>query len=127
MAQKLFLSVETVKWYNKQIFSELRVNSRAQAAAFARQSSLLELPATLPGKEKIHPWHNLPLRLKSLLGREKEIDRIKRWLSPALLQANALQKKVRLVTLTGPGGVGRLAWQFGLPSIWWINFQTAPG
>ncbi len=132
IAQKLFLSVETVKWYNKQIFSKLGVNSRAQAAAFARQSSLLELPATLPGKEKIHPSHNLPLQLKSLLGREKEIDRIKRWLSPALLQANAgLQKKVRLVTLTGPGGVGktRLAIQTALDLVdkfpdgaWLIDF-----
>jgi predicted ATPase/DNA-binding CsgD family transcriptional regulator len=108
IAQMLFLSVNTVKWYNKQIFSKLGVNSRAQAASLARQSFLLAAPATLPGKDEIRPQHNLSLQLTSFLGREKEIDRIKRWLSPTAQPANIdPQKWVRLVTLTGPGGVGK--------------------
>lgn len=40
--------------------------------------------------------HNLPLQLTSFLGREREIAQIKQWM-----------KESRLVTLTGPGGVGK--------------------
>jgi predicted ATPase/DNA-binding CsgD family transcriptional regulator len=132
IAQKLFLSVNTVKWYNKQIFSKLGVNSRTQAASLARQSSLLESPETLPGKDEFRAQHNLPLQLTSFLGRGTEIDRIKRWLAPTTLQAIVdPQKKVRLVTLTGPGGVGktRLAIQTTLDlvekypdGIWLVDF-----
>ncbi len=132
IAQKLFISVNTVKWYNKQIFSKLGVNSRTQAASLARQSSPLESPMTLPGKDEIRAQHNLPLQLTSFLGREKETDRIKRWLAPTTQQTSVgPQKGVRLVTLTGPGGVGktRLAIQTTLDlvgkypdGIWLIDF-----
>ena len=36
IAQKLVLSLETVKWYNKQIYSKLGVHNRTQAVACAR-------------------------------------------------------------------------------------------
>ncbi|MDD2921722.1 MAG: LuxR C-terminal-related transcriptional regulator [Anaerolineales bacterium] len=41
IALELRLSVETVKWYNKQIFSKLNVCSRTQAIAKAREHGLL--------------------------------------------------------------------------------------
>jgi predicted ATPase/DNA-binding CsgD family transcriptional regulator len=40
-AQKLFLSVGTIRWYLKQIYSKLRVHSRTQAIARARELKLL--------------------------------------------------------------------------------------
>ena len=132
IAQKLFLSINTVKWYNKQIFSKLGVNSRTQATSLARQSSLLESPATFLGRDEIRPQHNLPLQLTSFLGREQEIDRIKRLFSPTTQKASIDPVKgVQLVTLTGPGGVGktRLAIQTTLDlvgkypdGIWLIDF-----
>lgn len=41
IALELHLSVETVKWYNKQIFSKLDVRSRTQAIVKARELGLL--------------------------------------------------------------------------------------
>jgi predicted ATPase/DNA-binding CsgD family transcriptional regulator len=41
VAQKLFLSVATVRWYLKQIYSKLYVHSRTQAVARARELKLL--------------------------------------------------------------------------------------
>jgi predicted ATPase/transcriptional regulator with XRE-family HTH domain len=52
--------------------------------------------------------HNLPLQLTSFLGRELEVAQVVGLLSPASSQAPAgLEKRPRLVTLTGPGGVGK--------------------
>ena len=42
IAQKLYISLETVKWYNKQIYSKLDVHSRTQAVARAREMGLLD-------------------------------------------------------------------------------------
>ncbi len=57
IADELFLSLNTVKWYNRQIYSKLAVRNRTQAIAQARALGLLEvqeapapssLQATLP-------------------------------------------------------------------------------
>lgn len=42
IAQKLTLSLETIKWYNRQIYSKLNVSSRTQAVARARELDLLQ-------------------------------------------------------------------------------------
>jgi pimeloyl-ACP methyl ester carboxylesterase/DNA-binding CsgD family transcriptional regulator len=42
IADELFLSLNTVKWYNRQIYSKLRVRNRTQAIAQARALGLLE-------------------------------------------------------------------------------------
>ena len=109
IAQKLFLSDNTIKWYNKQIYSKLGVNSRTQAISLARNSSLLVASTILADEEEIHPQHNLPIQLTSFFGREKEIVRIKELLSPINLPKNSNEShsRVRLLTLTGPGGVGK--------------------
>ena len=41
IADKLFLSPGTVKWYNKQIYSKLAVNNRVQAINRANELGLL--------------------------------------------------------------------------------------
>jgi DNA-binding CsgD family transcriptional regulator len=45
IALELFLSLETIKWYNNQIYSKLGVNSRTQAVAKADQIGLFDRSA----------------------------------------------------------------------------------
>jgi predicted ATPase/DNA-binding CsgD family transcriptional regulator/Flp pilus assembly protein TadD len=107
IAHKLFLSIETVKWYNKQLFSKLGVSSRTQAAAAAREHKLLD-PATLQNSVDTLPPHNLPLQLSSFLGREQEIAEVVRLLTPTVRPSSTdLKTSARLITLTGAGGVGK--------------------
>ena len=96
IAQKLSLSLDTIKWYNKQLFSKLGVSSRTQAAATARQYGLLDMPAPSRAENKARSLHNLPHIPTSFIGRESELAEIKR-----LLQAS------HLVVLTGAGGSGK--------------------
>ena len=42
IADELFLSLNTVKWYNRQIYSKLGVKSRTQAIAYVKDLELLE-------------------------------------------------------------------------------------
>lgn len=42
IADELFLSLNTVKWYNRQIYSKLRVGNRIQALAQARTMGILD-------------------------------------------------------------------------------------
>jgi len=96
IGQQLFISAETVKWYNKQLFGKLGASSRTQAVTNARQQGLfddgleeMELPAA-PAK------HNLPAPVTTFIGRERQIAEVM-----------DLLDKARLVTLTGPGGTGK--------------------
>jgi DNA-binding CsgD family transcriptional regulator len=98
IAQELFLSLNTVKWYNRQIYSKLGVGNRRLAANRARNLGLLEVskeqgtfPA-MPGLAR----HNLPAQFASFVGREREMAEI--W---ELLQTT------RLLTLSGPPGTGK--------------------
>jgi predicted ATPase len=76
-------------------------------AAAARQSQLRRRPITITD-DKPANRHNLPLALASFLGRERECDSLQKHLA-----------EHRLVTLTGPGGVGktRLAIETARPLI----------
>ena len=96
IAQKLHLSPETVKWYNKQIFGKLGVNSRTAAVARAGDYRLLTEESPPPVETAEHAGHNLPAQWTSFVGRQAEIAEIK-----GLLRAE------RLVTLSGPGGTGK--------------------
>jgi predicted ATPase/DNA-binding CsgD family transcriptional regulator len=95
IAQELYLTLETIKWYNKQIYRKLGVNSRMQAAKLTAEQGLLEQESSAQHEEESRSG-NLPAQLTSFVGREKEIAEIKE-----LLKAN------RLVVLTGTGGSGK--------------------
>jgi len=104
IAQELYLSIETIKWYNVQLFMKLGVKNRTQAANKAAELNLLGSEHASPSQEKTPLAGNLPAQLTSYVGRKKEIGEIKE-----LLQNN------RLVVLTGAGGSGktRLALKVG--------------
>jgi non-specific serine/threonine protein kinase len=95
MADRLVIGVETVRWYIKQIYSKLDAHSRAEALATARRLGLLVGP-TYSTTEAADSRHNLPAQLTPFIGREREMNEIRRLLG-----------ETRLLTLTGPGGTGK--------------------
>lgn len=97
IAEETFLTVGTVKWYNRQIYSKLGVRNRTQATARAEELDLLRRPSDssqAAPASKVN--HNLPAPVTSFVGRHNEI---------AQLQAQL--RGSRLVTLTGPPGTGK--------------------
>jgi predicted ATPase/DNA-binding CsgD family transcriptional regulator len=94
IAAELFLSLNTIKWYNRQIYGKLGVTGRTQAIMHARIFGLLE-PVSAPGGQR-PPGHNLPARGAAFIGRRREITEV-----TALLRAHCL------VTLTGTAGIGK--------------------
>jgi predicted ATPase/DNA-binding CsgD family transcriptional regulator len=95
IANRLFLSLDTIKWYNKQIFGKLGVKNRTQAVKKAREYRLFETQQP-PDTEDKRALTNLPAPLNSFVGRENEITEIK-----------GLLETKRLVVLTGTGGSGK--------------------
>lgn len=99
IADALVITVDTVRWYSKQIYSKLGVHGRTEAVLRAGELGLLDgktaQPATNGSTIQLQR-HNLPAHLTNLLGREDELAAIGDLLSGC-----------RLVTLTGPGGVGK--------------------
>jgi predicted ATPase/DNA-binding CsgD family transcriptional regulator len=96
IAQRLMLSLETIKWYNRQIYSKLGVHNRTQAVASARAAGLLGSPTETLDSPAFTPRHNLPAQVTSFIGRQREIAEIQQLLSTS-----------RLLTLSGPPGTGK--------------------
>jgi predicted ATPase/DNA-binding CsgD family transcriptional regulator len=96
IAHELTLTLGTVKWYTRQIYNKLGVNSRTQAVARAQDVGLFDTKSTASAASEYQPRHNLPAQLTSFIGREQEIAEIK-----ALLSSH------RLLTLTGSPGTGK--------------------
>jgi predicted ATPase/DNA-binding CsgD family transcriptional regulator len=92
IADKLVVAPTTVKWYNRQIFNKLGVNSRHDAVKQAAALGLLN-------REKPRlPSHNLPTQLTPFVGRLHELDALGRLV---------LEPQTRLITLLAPGGMGK--------------------
>lgn len=93
--------------YSKLLQSELRVEpSKAIQELFYQISSGDRLAKAI----SIQPKHNLPAQQTSFIGREKELAQIGRMME---------DPHCRLITLTGPGGIGktRLALQVASASL----------
>src|SRR5690348_7841040 len=89
IADRLTLAVSSVKWYLRQVYSKLGVNSKQGALARAAELGLLAAPA---GPPPAPPQHNLPLQVTRFFGREDDIA-----------QLIARLAEHRLVTLAGAG------------------------
>jgi predicted ATPase/DNA-binding CsgD family transcriptional regulator len=92
IAEQLVVSVNTVKWYVRQIIAKLGVQNRRQAVERARGMGLLE------GGQKtmFMPQTKLPAEPTPFVGRLEELEEIKTQLMGT-----------HLLTLTGPGGIGK--------------------
>jgi predicted ATPase/DNA-binding CsgD family transcriptional regulator len=92
IGQRLFLSERTIEWHVEQILNRLGFTSRSQIAAWVGRTqtgTIVRVPrSTREG--------NLPAPLTSIVGRDRELARLKE-----LVAAN------RLVTVTGAGGTGK--------------------
>src|SRR5690349_18215304 len=88
IADELFLSLHTVKWYNRQIYNKLGIGSRTQAIACVHGSGLLE--GGLSKVLSLEANNNLPTQTPLFLGRSREIAEVKQLLPTS-----------RLLTLTG--------------------------
>src|SRR5262245_41842828 len=94
IADELYLSLNTVKWYNRRIYSKLGVNSRTQAIMHAKQFGVLENGvSTAP---QLAPRYNLPAPTTTFIGRSHE-----------LAEVAQLLRTRRLLTLIGTGGTGK--------------------
>lgn len=91
IADQLYLTLDTIKWYNRQIFQKLGVHSRTQAIALARGPGMPAGPLPIAK-------HNLPVQGTLFVGREPEL---------AAVQARLADPTCRLLTLLGPGGIGK--------------------
>ncbi len=70
IAAELFLSPNTVRWYNRQIYTKLGVGNRTQATAQARASGLLDTIDS-PASQPVHSSHP-----SSALERRKREQRV---------------------------------------------------
>ncbi|MBZ0298947.1 MAG: LuxR C-terminal-related transcriptional regulator [Anaerolineae bacterium] len=91
ISEELVLSYSTVRWYLKQIYGKLDAHSYEEAVDRIEAAQLL-------GAAKSHSRHNLPTPATTLIGREAELDD---------LTGELLQPESRLITLAGPGGIGK--------------------
>ena len=96
IADRLYLSHETVKWYNKQLYGKLGVSNRTQAAAKAQELAPEDYQEPASARRVSRPKHNLPAPLTSFVGRQREFDELA-----------GLLRQSRLLTLTGPAGTGK--------------------
>lgn len=92
IADQLHLAETTVKDYVSNILSKLYVKNRRQAVERARELGLLEGPE----RDKAPPRINLPPEPTPFVGRSQELEEI-----------NHLLAGTRLLTLVGPGGIGK--------------------
>jgi predicted ATPase/DNA-binding CsgD family transcriptional regulator len=94
IADRLFLSVSTVKWYVRQLNSKLDTTNREEIVQRAYTLGLLQQDGTgVPAAN-----HNLPQLPTPFVGRQGELAEIQRLLK---------QDEVRLLTLLAPGGMGK--------------------
>ncbi|WP_420629685.1 tetratricopeptide repeat protein [Candidatus Leptofilum sp.] len=97
IGEKLFITKETVRWYNKQIYSKLGTSRRTEAIAKAQRLGLIRSGETAVSTPTAQP-HNLPTIATPFMGRDKEIKRITTILG---------QPNTPLLTVLGPGGMGK--------------------
>ncbi|MCI0396140.1 MAG: LuxR C-terminal-related transcriptional regulator [Chloroflexi bacterium] len=98
IAGALVLTVGTVKWYNRQIFGKLDVSNRTGAVARGRELGLLPSIPFYDWSQASVLRKNLPVPATPFVGRKQELADISKLFA---------ERSHRLLTLIGPGGIGK--------------------
>src|SRR4029078_13515389 len=95
IAARLIVGLASVKSHLHHLYGKLGVSTKRQALDRAQALGLLTpaAPASSPGASL---GHNLPLQFTRFFGREAELGQL----------SDQLDEN-RLLTLTGPGGIGK--------------------
>ena len=100
IAAELVIEVDTVRCYTKQIYNKLGVHSRTEAVLRGQELGLM-MQDSPPDKETsvaVPLCYNMPTYHTLFAGREQELNDLS-----ALLK----NEQTRLVTIAGPGGMGK--------------------
>ena len=92
IAERLVISRRTAEWHVEQIFNKLGVGSRTQVAGWVAHEQAVGSGRNSSDRR----WDNLPIHTTRFVGRSDELAETARLLA-----------KSRLVTLTGPAGIGK--------------------
>ncbi len=96
IADQLYITKETVRWYNKQIYSKLGTSRRTEAIALARSMGLLEDPQENNALLVARP--TLPTPTGPFVGRNREMQEIIGLLN---------NPNMRLLSIVAAGGMGK--------------------
>lgn len=97
IADKLFITKETVRWYNKQIYSKLGTSRRTEAIALAREMGLIgDSQDGISDNQVIQ--HILPITTGPFIGRDNELTELSELLA---------NPDIRLLSLIAAGGMGK--------------------
>lgn len=98
IADQLFVTKETVRWYNKQIYSKLGTSRRTEAIALARDMGIIVAQDATSTIDNLVSKHKLPVTTGPFIGRDKELEELK-----DLLQ----HSNTRLLSIIATGGMGK--------------------
>ncbi len=96
IADQLFITKGTVRWYNKTIYSKLGTSRRTEAIAFARELGLIGAPSSAENTRQKRPA--LPVTTGPFVGRDDELTD---------LQDLLAKPDIRLVSIVAAGGMGK--------------------
>lgn len=97
IADQLFVTKETVRWYNKQIYSKLGTSRRTEAIALARDMRLIvDAQANTPFTH-VAPV-KLPVTTGPFIGRDNDLAELTNLLN---------NPDMRLISIIAPGGMGK--------------------
>jgi len=95
IADRLFLSVSTVRWYIRILNQKLDTANRKEIVARVEKLGLLEQETE---QSYLRPRENLPRHTTPFVGRDRELDE---------LHSIIGKEEVRLLTILAPGGMGK--------------------
>ena len=93
IADQLSLALSTVKWYARQIYAKLGVNSRDGAVSQAKELGLLESDI---------PHHNLPSQTTPFIGRDRELAEIQRLITDPKCPGSHAREKTSDIAIKHP-------------------------
>lgn len=97
IADRLFITKETVRWYNKQIYSKLGTSRRTEAIALAREMNVIgDSSSEELSTQNIQ--HKLPVTTGPFIGRDADLSEFSDLLH---------NPDIRLLSIIATGGMGK--------------------